>query len=158
MSSLFMFPHQYFHQNLMFTVNCPLKTSNIEIEDLIIDELSKGLNKVRRLRRREQRAQKKAVALDEKINTLEHEIETRLDQVKPTCHLLPVERDTDFIRSFKDFPTIVDNLRAIETLGDARKTRDNMSVVISDPMHSTSAIKLTHHLFVVCSIHSSYSA
>jgi hypothetical protein len=83
---------------------------------------------------------------------------TRLDQVKPTCHLLPVQRDTDFIRSFEDFPTIVDNLRAIEALGDARKTRDTMSVVVSDPMHSTSAIKLTHHLFIVCFIHSSYSA
>ena len=38
---------------------------------------------------------------------------TQLDQVKPSCHLLPVQRDTD---SSDDFPTVVTNIKAIETL------------------------------------------
>jgi hypothetical protein len=78
---------------------------------------------------------------------------TRFEQVKPSCLLHPVQRDAEFIRSLKDFPIIIENLRTIEALGDPRKTRDNISIVVNDPMHSTSAIKLTHHLFVVCSFY-----
>ena len=73
---------------------------------------------------------------------------THFDQVKPSCHLLPVQRDHDFIFSSTDFLTIVSNLRAIESLANTRKTHDNLSVIIGDAGQS-SAIKLTHHLFVV---------
>ena len=76
-------------------------------------------------------------------------LSTRFDQVKPSCYLLPVQRDTDFSFSANDFPTIVSNLRAIENLSNPRKSRDTHSVIVEDSNQST-AIKLTHHLFVVC--------
>jgi hypothetical protein len=75
-------------------------------------------------------------------------IGTRFDQVKPSCYLLPVERSSDFSFSSKDFPAITTNLHAIETLAVARKSHDNISVVVNDFTRSSS-IKLTHHLFVV---------
>ena len=77
-------------------------------------------------------------------------IGTHFEQVKPSCHLLPVQHDPDFAFSSDDFPAIIANLWAIENLGDACKGHDNISVIIGDAMHSTSAIKLMHHLFVIC--------
>jgi hypothetical protein len=76
-------------------------------------------------------------------------LSTRLDQVKPSCHLLPVQGDPEFNFSSSDFPMIISNLHAIETLANPRKNCETLSVVISDSAQS-SAIKLTHHLFVVC--------
>ena len=69
-------------------------------------------------------------------------LNTRFEQVKPTCHLLPVMRNEDFSFSTNDFPTILSNLRAMK---DPRKSRDTYSVILSD----TNAIKLTHRLFTV---------
>ena len=73
-------------------------------------------------------------------------IGTCCEQVKPSCHL-PVQRDPDFAFSSDDFPAIIANLWAIESPGDAWKGHDN---IIGNAMHSTSAIKLMHHLFVIC--------
>lgn len=81
----------------------------------------------------------------------------RFEQVKPTCHLLPIQRDPDFSFSTEDFPTIVANLHAIENMANPRKSlaRDTSthSVVIGESNQST-AIKLTHHLFMVHHFHS----
>jgi hypothetical protein len=74
---------------------------------------------------------------------------TRFDQVKPTCHLLPVRRNDNFSFSINDFPAIISNIRAIESMGNPRKSRDTFSTIIGDSGQST-AIRLTHHLFVVC--------
>ena len=76
-------------------------------------------------------------------------IGTHLHQVKPSCHLLPVQRDTEFNYSSNDFPSIINNLHAIENIANSRKSRDVTSVVVGDSGHPT-AIKLTHHLFTVC--------
>ena len=77
-------------------------------------------------------------------------IGTCFEQIKPSCHLLPVQCDPDFAFSLDDFPAIIANLQAIKILGDARKGHDDISVIVGDAIHSTSAIKLTHHLFVIC--------
>ena len=76
-------------------------------------------------------------------------LRTRLEQVKPTCHLLPVQRNIDFSFSLNHFPAIINNLRAIEALANPRKTHGSSSVIVGDTLPS-SAIKLTHHLFSVC--------
>jgi hypothetical protein len=73
---------------------------------------------------------------------------TRFQQVKPTCHLLPVLRNADFSFSADDFSAIISNLHAIEDMADPRKTGDTYSVVTSD-VAFTKAIRLSHHLFVV---------
>jgi hypothetical protein len=70
---------------------------------------------------------------------------TRFDQVKPSCHLLPIQRDTDFHYSSEDFATVIANIKAIENLANPRKTREHISVVTENPV----AIKLSHTLFVV---------
>ena len=75
---------------------------------------------------------------------------TRFDQVKPTCHILPVQRNDDFSFSAKDYPTIISNIRSIENLGNPRKSRDIFSTIVGDSSQPP-AIKLTHHLFTVCS-------
>jgi hypothetical protein len=77
---------------------------------------------------------------------------TRIDQVKPSCHLLPVDRNPEFSYSLDDFPTILSNLRAIESLANPQKTKDKISVIVEEPGLSPS-IKLIHHLFVVCLIY-----
>ena len=77
-------------------------------------------------------------------------IGTCFEQIKPSCHLLPVQRDPDFAFSLDDFPAIIANVQAIKILGDACKGHDNISVIVGDAIHSTSAIKLTNHLFVIC--------
>ena len=74
---------------------------------------------------------------------------TRLDQVKPSCHLLPVQRDDEFSFSTNDYSTILTNIRSIENLANPRKSRDTHSAIIENP-GQTSTIRLTHHLFVVC--------
>lgn len=66
-------------------------------------------------------------------------------QVKPSCLLLPVERNESFSFSSNHFPTIINNLRAIENLGNPRRSRDAASVIIGDPP----AIKIVHPLFIV---------
>jgi hypothetical protein len=73
---------------------------------------------------------------------------TRLDQVKPSCHLLPVQRNPTFSFSNDDFPNILANIRAIENQGNPRKSRESHSIIINDSSQS-SAIKVLHHLFVV---------
>jgi hypothetical protein len=75
-------------------------------------------------------------------------IGTRFDQIKPSCLLLPVDRDPDFSFSSTDFPQIISNLHAIENLGNPRKSRDIFSLITTDPNQPPS-IKLTHHLFIV---------
>jgi hypothetical protein len=75
-------------------------------------------------------------------------IGTRFEQVKPSCHLLPVQRHKDFSLSTEHFPAIIANLRAIESLANPRKIRDSYSLISGDSPQSNT-IKLTHHLFVV---------
>jgi hypothetical protein len=70
------------------------------------------------------------------------------DQVKPSCHLTPVERDKDFQFSIEDYPTIIANIRQIENLANPRKTRDVYSTIVEDHGRSI-AIKLIHQLFIV---------
>jgi hypothetical protein len=74
---------------------------------------------------------------------------TRLEQVKPTCRLLPVVRNSDFQFSTDHFPTVTTNLRAIENMANPRKGREHLSILIDEPGQPT-AIKLSHQLFVVC--------
>ena len=75
-------------------------------------------------------------------------LNTRFEQVKPSCHLLPVQRNSDFSFSSNDFQKILNNLKAIEGIANPRKSRDHTSVIVGDTVQS-SAIKLTHHLFTV---------
>ena len=72
---------------------------------------------------------------------------TRFDQVKPSCRLLPVQK-TDFTIFENDYSTIIANIRAIETLGNPRKSRDHHSIIVDEP-GQPSQIKLYHHLFSV---------
>ena len=76
---------------------------------------------------------------------------TRFDQVKPSCRLLPVQKD-EFSLFEKDYSTIIANIRAIETLGNPRKSRDSHSIIIDEP-GQPSQIKLYHHLFSVRHLH-----
>jgi hypothetical protein len=73
---------------------------------------------------------------------------TRFDQVKPSCHLVPIERDEEFSFSKEDYPTIIANIRQIENLANPRKTRDVYSTIVEDHERRI-AIKLTHQLFIV---------
>lgn len=73
---------------------------------------------------------------------------TRFEQVKLSCRLLPVEKKEEFTFSSDDFPKIISNIRAIESLANPRKTRDAFSVIIEE-MGQPPAIKLSHQLFVV---------
>jgi hypothetical protein len=75
-------------------------------------------------------------------------LNTHFYQVKPSCHLLPVERDRDFNFSREDFPTIVTNLRQIEKLKNPHNTQGTYSCIVEEHGHPI-AIKLSHHLFVV---------
>ena len=72
---------------------------------------------------------------------------TRFDQVKPSCRLLPVQRD-GFSSIENDYSTTIANIRAIENLGNPRKSRDCHSIIIDEP-GQPSQIKLYHHLFTV---------
>jgi hypothetical protein len=74
---------------------------------------------------------------------------THLDQVKPSCHPLPIQWDPNFAFLLDDFPVIISNLHAIESLADSRKACDTLSIVVGEGMHSMCAIKLTHMLFVI---------
>jgi hypothetical protein len=74
---------------------------------------------------------------------------TRFEQVKPSCHPLPVHCDPEFAFSLHDFPMIMTTLRAIKNLADPHKSHDNISVIVGGAMQLTCAIKLMHHLFVV---------
>ena len=73
---------------------------------------------------------------------------TRFDQVKPSCQLLPVQRNDEFSYSIEDYPAIIANIHSIENLANPRKSRDIHSIIIGDAVQA-SAIRLTHHLFVV---------
>ena len=84
------------------------------------------------------------MTLDGKWNQ-HNQFGTRFEQVRPTCHLLPVVRDPGFKYSMDDFPSIVANIQAIENKVNPQKTREHVSVILNNPV----AIKLTHHLFVV---------
>jgi hypothetical protein len=75
-------------------------------------------------------------------------LNTHFYQVKPSCHLLPVERDKDFKFSKEDFPTIITNLRQIEKLKNPHNTQSTYSCIVEEHGHPI-AIKLSHHLFVV---------
>ena len=75
---------------------------------------------------------------------------TRLQQVKPSCNLIPPQRETDIHFSKDDFPKIINNLRAIENLANPRKSRDTHSLIVDDS--GSPAIRLTHHLFIVRSL------
>lgn len=72
-------------------------------------------------------------------------IGTRFDQAKGICHISSVQRDPEFSIFSNDFPSLINNLRAIEHLTNPRKSPETNSVIIGD----SSGIKLTHHLFVV---------
>ena len=78
-------------------------------------------------------------------------LSTRFDQVKPSCRLLPVQKD-EFSLFEKDYSTIIANIRAIKTLGNPRKSRDCHSIIIDEP-GQPSQIKLYHHLFSVRHLH-----
>jgi hypothetical protein len=72
---------------------------------------------------------------------------TRFDQVKPSCRLLPAHRENDFSSFQNDFQTFIANIRAIENLGNPRKSRDVHSIIIEE--NGQTQIKLFHHLFFV---------
>lgn len=76
-------------------------------------------------------------------------LNTHFYQTKPTCLLLPPQRPTDIIFSKYDYPTIITNLRAIENLANPLKTPDVHSLIV-DEAGKPPAIRLTHHLFIVC--------
>ena len=73
---------------------------------------------------------------------------TRFDQVKPSCHLLPVERDLAFRYSADNFSTVIGNIRAIESLANPQKAREHVTSVIMDNLNPVT-IKVNHHLFIV---------
>jgi hypothetical protein len=75
-------------------------------------------------------------------------LNTHFQQVKPSCHLLPVERDKEFAFSYEDFPTIVANLRQIEKIKNPHNTQGTYSTIVEEHGHPI-AIKLSHHLFIV---------
>jgi hypothetical protein len=75
-------------------------------------------------------------------------IGTRFDQVKPSCLLLPVDRNPDFSFSANDFPRIISNLCTIENLANMRKFRNMFSLTITSDPNQPLSIKLTH-LFAV---------
>lgn len=72
---------------------------------------------------------------------------TCFNQVKPSCCLLPIQKE-EFSLFENDYSTIIANIRAIETLGNPRKSRDCHSIIIDEP-GQPSQIKLFHHLFSV---------
>ena len=74
-------------------------------------------------------------------------LRTRFDQVKPSCRLLPIQKD-EFSLFENNYSTVLANIRAIETLGNPRKSRDYHSIIIDEP-GQPSQIKLYHHLFSV---------
>jgi hypothetical protein len=71
---------------------------------------------------------------------------TCLDQVKVTCHLLPVDRNPEFNFSIQHFPNIIGNLCTIEGLANPRRSHDTASIIAND----SNAIKIMHCLFMVC--------
>lgn len=71
---------------------------------------------------------------------------THFEQVRPTCHLIPVVCDPEFKYSIEDFLTIITNIQAIENQANPQKAQEHSSVILDNPL----AIKLTHHLFLVC--------
>ena len=73
---------------------------------------------------------------------------THFHQVKPSCNLISPQRSTDIEFSQHDFPTIIGNLRSIESLANPRKSRDTHSLLVEEPGQPT-AIRLMHHLFIV---------
>ena len=75
-------------------------------------------------------------------------LNTHFHQVKPSCHLLPIERDKEFSFSADDFPTIIANLRQIERLKNPHNNQGTYSTIVEDHGHPV-AIKLSHQLFVV---------
>ena len=77
---------------------------------------------------------------------LNNPLGTRLDQVKATCHLLPVDHNLDFTFSSRDYPNIIGNLHAIENLANQRRSHDTTSIIVGE----SNTIKIMHHLFIVC--------
>ena len=71
----------------------------------------------------------------------------RFDQVRPSCHLSPVQHDSELAFSIEDYPAIVANIRAIENLPGHHKNREVHSILIEEPGQPP-IIKLVHHLFV----------
>ena len=67
-------------------------------------------------------------------------------QVKPSCLLVPIQRNSDLSLFSNDFPSIIGNIRAIEAITDPKKGHNITSIIAND---SSTAMKLTHHLFVV---------
>ena len=80
----------------------------------------------------------------------------RFEQVKLSCRLLPVEKKEEFAFSSDDFPKIVSNIHAIESLANPHKSRDAFSIIIGET-GQPSGIKLSHQLFVVSHLHLSPS-
>ena len=68
------------------------------------------------------------------------------EQVKISCQLCPLEPDSGFDISIKNFPTVLSNIWAIESLANPRKTHQHHSILCENP----TAIKLSHLLFIVC--------
>ena len=75
-------------------------------------------------------------------------IESRFEDVQPTCNLILVIRDPDFIYSTKDFPSIIANTHAIENQANPQKKQEHDSILLNNPV----TIKLTHLLFAVWSL------
>ena len=82
----------------------------------------------------------------QRMKYVKKEGEAHFEQVKPSCHLLPVKRLEEFLFSADDFTSIITNLQTIEILRNAQKTHDTSSFIINEPP----SIKIIHHLFVVC--------
>lgn len=80
--------------------------------------------------------------------TSENAVKSRFHQVKPSCLLLPVRRHPEFAFSSNDYPSIVENIRAIESSTNPRKSKEDASILINDSGISP-AIKVIHHLFIV---------
>lgn len=73
-------------------------------------------------------------------------INSRFDQVKPSCHLGPIQRNEDFSLVNDQFSILINNIRTIQNLANPQKSRDVSNFIVGNPP----TIKITHHLFVVC--------
>ena len=80
--------------------------------------------------------------------TSENAVKSQFHQVKPSCLLLPVRRHPEFAFSANDYPSIVENIRAIESSTNPRKSKEDASILVNDSGVSP-AIKVIHHLFIV---------
>jgi hypothetical protein len=86
---------------------------------------------------------------DAKYNSSSNTL-SRFDQIKLQCHLIPV-RHSDFVQSFKVFPSVVTNIQTIEKTATGRRGHDDISI-LTGSYASPTGIKLVHQLFKVCKL------